>query len=123
MRNFLLTWLVSAVSLLITAWFIPGISVSNFVAALFAVVIIGLVNATVKPVITLLTLPLTLLTLGLFLLVVNAISLSFAGWLSSLLDIGFTVKGFWPALFGSLVLSLVSGSIGRFVHLDQYQDS
>ena len=121
MLNFCLTWLVAAISLLITAKIVPGIEVSSFTAAIFAVVIIGFVNATVKPIITILTLPLTILSLGLFLLVVNAISLSLAGWLASAFDIGFKVSGFWPPLFGSIVLSLVSGFIGKFVKLEQNQ--
>jgi putative membrane protein len=121
MLNFFLTWLVAAISLLITAKIVPGIEVSSFTAAIFAVVIIGFVNATVKPIITILTLPLTILSLGLFLFVVNAISLSLAGWLASAFDIGFKVSGFWPPLFGSIVLSLVSGFIGKFVKLEGNQ--
>lgn len=121
MLNFFLTWLVAAISLVITAKIVPGIEVSSFTAAIFAVVIIGFVNATVKPIITILTLPLTILSLGLFLFVVNAISLSFAGWLASAFDIGFKVSGFWSPLFGSIVLSLVSGFIGKFVNLGQDQ--
>ncbi len=121
MLNFFLTWLVAAISLLVTAKIVPGIEVSSFTAAIFAVVIIGFVNATVKPIITILTLPLTILSLGLFLFVVNAISLSLAGWLASAFDIGFKVSGFWPPLFGSIVLSLVSGFIGKFVKLEGNQ--
>lgn len=119
MLNFFLTWLVAAISLVITANIVPGIEVVSFPAALIAAVVIGLVNATVRPIITILTLPLTILSLGLFLLVVNAISLSFASWLAGVLDIGFVVKGFWPAFFGAIVLSFVSGLIGRFANLDR----
>ena len=121
MLNFFLTWLVAAISLLVTAKIVPGIEVNSFTAAIFAVVIIGFVNATIKPIITILTLPLTILSLGLFLFVVNAISLSLAGWLASAFDIGFKVYGFWPPLFGSIVLSLVSGFIGKFVKLERNQ--
>lgn len=119
MLNFALTWLVAAVSLVITANVVPGIVISSFPAALAAAVLIGFVNAIARPIITLLTLPLTILSLGLFLLVVNAISLSLAGWLAGVLDIGFKVNGFWPAFFGAIVLSFVSGLIGRFVNLDR----
>ncbi len=118
MLNFVLTWLVAAVSLVITSKIVPGIHVSSFVAAVMAAVTIGFVNATVKPIITVLTLPLTILSLGLFLLVVNAIALSLAGWLAGVFNIGFTVSGFWPAFFGAIVLSVVSGLIGHFVNLD-----
>jgi len=118
MLSFFLTWIVAAVSLIITAYIVPGITVASFPAAMVAAVVIGLVNAVVKPIITLLTLPLTIITLGLFLFVVNAISLSLASWLAGAFNIGFVVDGFWPALFGSIVLSFVSGLIGRFVNAD-----
>ena len=118
MLSFFLTWIVAAVSLVITAYIVPGITVASFPAAMVAAVFIGLVNAVVRPIITLLTLPLSILTLGLFLFVVNAISLSLASWLAGAFSIGFTVSGFWPALFGSIVLSFVSGVIGRFVNAD-----
>jgi len=116
MLSFFLTWIVAAVSLVITAYIVPGITVASFPAAMLAAVFIGLVNAVVRPIITLLTLPLSILTLGLFLFVVNAISLSLASWLAGAFSIGFTVSGFWPALFGSIVLSFVSGLIARFVN-------
>ncbi|MEG4006743.1 phage holin family protein [Microcoleus sp. Pol11C1] len=116
MLSFFLTWIVAAVSLIITANIVPGISVVSFPAAMVAAVVIGLVNAVVRPILTLLTLPLTIITLGLFLFVVNAISLSLASWLAGAFNIGFAVNGFWPALLGSIVLSFVSGLIGRFVN-------
>ncbi|MEG5034489.1 phage holin family protein [Microcoleus sp. AT3-D2] len=116
MLSFFLTWIVAAVSLVITAYIVPGITVVSFPAAMLAAVVIGLVNAVVRPILTLLTLPLTIITLGLFLFVVNAISLSLASWLAGAFNIGFAVNGFWPALLGSIVLSFVSGLIGRFVN-------
>ena len=118
MLNFFLTWVVAAVSLVITANIVPGIVVTSFPAAMLAAVVIGFVNAVVRPIITLLTLPFSILTLGLFLFVVNAISLSLASWLAGAFSIGFAINGFWPALFGSIVLSFVSGLIGRFVNAD-----
>ena len=118
MLSFFLTWIVAAVSLVITAYIVPGITVASFPTAMVAAVFIGLVNAFVRPIITLLTLPLSILTLGLFLFVVNAISLSLASWLAGAFNIGFAVNGFWPALVGSIVLSFVSGVIGRFVNAD-----
>jgi len=116
MLSFFLTWIVAAVSLVITANIVPGMAVVSFPAAMLAAVVIGLVNAVVRPILTLMTLPLTIITLGLFLFVVNAISLSLASWLASVFSIGFVVNGFWPALVGSIVLSFVSGLIGRFVN-------
>ena len=112
MQSFLLTWLLATVSLLITAYLVPGLTISGVAAAAVAAIVMGLVNAIVKPIITLLTLPLTILTLGLFLLVVNGISLSLVGFFTP----GVTVDGFWPAVIGAIVLSLVSSFIGKFVN-------
>lgn len=109
MLQFLLTWLATAISLIITAFIVPGLTVTGFSAAIIGAAVLGLVNATVKPILVLFTLPLTILTLGLFLLVVNAIALGLVGYLTP----GFTVGGFFPAVFGSIVLSLVSGLINQ----------
>lgn len=111
MVNFILTWVLAAISLAITAYLVPGLAISSWQAAAIGVVVMGLVNAIVKPILTLLTLPLTILTLGLFLLVINAISISMVGYFTP----GFTVNGFFPALFGSIVLSVVSGFINQLV--------
>jgi len=111
MLNFFLTWVLAAISLTITAYLVPGLMIASWQAAAIGVAVMGLVNAIVKPILTILTLPLTILTLGLFLLVVNAISLSMVGYFTP----GFTVNGFFPALFGSIVLSLVSGLIDQLV--------
>jgi putative membrane protein len=119
MLSFFLTWIVAAVSLVITTYIVPGITVVSFPAAMLAAVVIGFVNAVVRPILTVLTLPLSILSLGLFLFVVNAISLSMASWLAGAFSIGFAVDGFWPALFGSIVLSFVSGLIGQFVNAEQ----
>lgn len=114
MAQFLITWLVTAISLIITAFVVPGIAVSSFVSAAIAAVVLGLVNAIIKPLLILLTLPLTILTLGLFLLVVNAIAFALVGYFSP----GLTVSGFFPALFGSVVLSFVSGLLNQFFRED-----
>jgi putative membrane protein len=100
----LLHWLISAVSLLIVAYIIPGIEVRGFGTALIAALVIGLVNATLGLILKILTLPLTLLTFGLFLFVINALMLQLASYLVP----GFAVSGFWSAFFGAIVLSLVS---------------
>lgn len=112
MLNFILTWLLTACALVITALIVPGMTVTSFPIAAFAAIVMGLVNAIVRPILILLTLPLTVLTLGLFLLVVNAISLSLVSYLT---PSGFIVEGFWAAFFGSIVLSLVSSLLHRFV--------
>ena len=111
MVNFLLTWLVAAVSLVITAKLVPGLTIDSFTAAALAAAIMGLVNAIVRPILVLLTLPLTILTLGLFLLVVNAISIGLVAYFTP----GFSVSGFFPAVIGSIVLAIVSSLLGKFV--------
>jgi putative membrane protein len=111
MPNFLLTWLVAALALLITAYFVPGLEFDSFISAAIAAVVLGLINAIVRPILVLLTLPLTLVTLGLFLFVINALML----WLVGFLTPGFTVAGFLPALLGSIVLTLVSTLLGQLV--------
>jgi putative membrane protein len=110
MLQFALTWLATAISLLITAFLVPGLTISGFSSAIVGAAFLGLVNAVVKPILVIFTLPLTILTLGLFLLVVNAIALSLVGYLTP----GFVVGGFFPAVLGSIVLSLVSGLINQF---------
>ena len=109
MMQFLLTWLATAISLLITAWIVPGLSITSVGAAAIGAIILGLVNAIIKPVLILLTLPLTILTFGLFLLFVNAFTLGLVGYLTP----GFSVNGFFPAILGAIVLSLVSGIINQ----------
>ena len=97
-------WLLSALSLLIVAHVVPGFEVRSFGTALIAAIVIGLVNATLGFVVKLFTLPLTILTLGLFLIVINALMLAIA---ASLVP-GFTIHGFGAALLGTIVLSVVS---------------
>ena len=103
MRRLLLNWVISAVALLIVAHVAPGFYVAGFGAALVAALVIGLINATLGLFLKILTIPLTVVTFGLFLLVINALMLMLA---SSLLR-GFEVRGFGAALIGGIVLSLV----------------
>ncbi len=104
MPNFLLTWLLTALALVITANLVPGFVVTSFIAALLAAVVLGLVNAVIRPILVLLTLPITFVTLGLFLLVINALTI----WLAGAITPGFQVLGFLPALLGSIVLTIVA---------------
>lgn len=97
-------WLVVTVAILLAANFIPGIRVESLGAALIGAAILGILNAVVKPILVILTLPITLLTLGLFLFVINALVFLFAGSLTA----GFHVQSFLPALLGSLVVTVVS---------------
>ena len=102
--RFLLRLLLNGVAVFLAAQLIPGIGVAGPGAALAAGVVLGLVNAVIRPVLVLLTLPVTLLTLGLFIFVVNAICLALAAWLVP----GFTISGFGAALVGALAISVIS---------------
>jgi putative membrane protein len=102
--GFLLRIVVYTLALLLAAHVVPGIRLESLVSALVAGLALGLVNAVVRPVLVVLTFPITLLTLGLFLLVLNAFCL----WLVSVFVSGFHVAGFWPAFWGALLVSIVS---------------
>jgi putative membrane protein len=104
MFSLAMRWLITAISFLVAAYFIPGITVLNFQVALFAAFVFGLINAFIRPLLLLFTLPLTIITLGLFIFVVNAISFYLVSFLTS----GFKVDNFWAALLGSIVVSLTS---------------
>ncbi|WP_028357626.1 phage holin family protein [Brackiella oedipodis] len=111
MLNLIITWVLNAVALLIVGYIFPGISVDSFGAALLAAVVLGLVNTLIKPILQILTLPITIVTLGLFLFVINALMFLFVGKLLG----GFHVSGFWTALFGSIVYSIVSGFLSSLL--------
>jgi putative membrane protein len=110
MMRLLARWLVSVVALVVAAWVVPGITVSGKAWLAYAVmaVVLGLVNAIVRPLLKLLSCPLIILTLGLFLLVVNGVTLWLAAVVTEKLGFGFQVAGFWPAFFGALIVSVVS---------------
>ena len=97
-------WIVNAAALVLVAYVYPGVQVESFTAALFAALVLGLVNAVIRPLLVILTLPVTLLTLGLFLFVVNALCF----WLATALVHGFSVGGFGAALLGSILYSLLT---------------
>jgi putative membrane protein len=102
--GFLIRVLINALAIYFTAAIVPGIELNGVMAALGAGLVLGLVNAVVRPVLIVLTLPFTVVTLGLFLFVLNGLCL----WLTSLLVKGFEVHGFWAAVFGALLVSIVS---------------
>lgn len=110
MPQFVLTWIATAIALLITARIVPGLVIDSVLASIVGAAVLGFVNAIVKPILFLFTLPLTILTLGLFLLVLNAITFGIVGYLTP----GFEVSGFFPALFGSLILSFIAGLLNQF---------
>lgn len=109
--SFLLQWLVSGLAIIITAYLLPGVRVTGFFAALVTALILGLINAFIRPVLILLTLPLNILTLGLFTLVINALLIMLAAAIVP----GFAVKGFWWALLFGLVLAVISYALGTIV--------
>lgn len=109
--GFLLRVLGNAAAIYVAASLVPGIELRGPGAALVGGLVLGLVNGVVRPVLVVLTLPLTLVTLGLFLLVLNALCL----WLASALVPGFAVKGFGPAVLGALLVSAVSWVLTAFV--------
>lgn len=118
----------TALATALAAWLIPGINVTgdtttNKVLTLLAVaVIIGLVNIFVKPVVTVVSGCLVLLTLGLFLFIINALMLMLVSWIAGQLKLGFHVDDFWAALFGSIVISVVSGALYAVFHRDDDRD-
>ena len=105
----ILKWLLSAAALLGVAYIYGGVSVASFGTAMIAALVIGLLNMLVRPVLVVLTIPVTLITLGLFLFVINALMF----WAGSGLVSGFVVNGFWAALLGSLIYSLLNLVIDR----------
>lgn len=112
MIGLLIRWLLNAIALLLVAHFVPGFAFDSFGSALIAAAVLGLLNTLVRPVLFLLTLPITLLTLGLFLLVLNAVMLELTDWLVG----GLHITSFWSAIIGALILSvvtLVTDRIGR----------
>ena len=108
MGRFLVQWLITAIALWVADWLLGGLHFTSTTALLVAAIVLGFINATVRPVLTILTLPITVVTLGLFYLVVNGL----AFLLAAALVPGFSVDGFWWAVLGALVVSLVSWFIG-----------
>lgn len=113
MKKLLLRWLINAIAVYVAAWLVPGIHVAEGPVTLIIIAaLLGLVNALVRPLLTLLTCPLVILTLGLFTLVINALMLQLAAWLAG--D-WFHIAGFWPAFWGALIISIVSALLSTFL--------
>jgi putative membrane protein len=111
MRGLFLRWLILTFSIIATSYLIDGIQVSGFLSAFFAAAILGILNAFFRPILLILTLPVNILSLGLFTFVINAIVLMMVSGVIS----GFEVYGFWSAMFGSLLISLVSWLLTSFI--------
>ena len=107
----LVNWFVTTIAILIVAYLLPGVAIRGLAAAIVAALVLGLINAIIKPVLIVLTLPLTILTLGLFTFVLNALLVL----LTSAIVPGFYVQNFWWALLFSLLFSIVSFVLHRIV--------
>ena len=107
----LLKWLLSATALLLVAYLYSGVEVKSFTGALVAALVIGLFNTVLRPVLVVLTLPVTMLTLGLFILVINGLMF----WVVAQLVGGFHVAGFWSAVGGALLYSIVSWALSTLL--------
>jgi len=112
MPGLLLRWLILTVAIIVTSYLINGIAVQGFLSAFFAAAILGLLNTFFRPILLIITLPLNILSLGLFTLFINAMLLMMASGVIS----GFQVQGFGSALFGSLFISLVSWFLNSFIN-------
>lgn len=109
MRPLLIRWLINTLALYVAVQVVNGVDYDGAPLGLLVVAaLFGLVNATLRPLLALLTCPLVLVTLGFFLFVINAMMLVFTGWISNQFDLGFHVAGFWPAFWAGLMVSLVS---------------
>jgi len=109
--NIIYRWLVSAGAILLVACLVPGITVTNIYVALMVAVLLGIANAFVRPVLFILTLPITILTLGLFTLVINGLVF---WWLASFVE-GFSVNGFGTAMLGALLVSILSSLGNKYI--------
>ncbi len=108
MLSLLLHWILTALILLLISSLVPGIEISGMGVALVAALVIGLINVLVRPIVMLLTLPINIITLGLFAFVINAMMFGLSAWLVP----GFEVLNFWSALIGSLLLALMTALLG-----------
>lgn len=119
--RFLLRVLVNAAALGVATWLLSGITLSGssdtqkIVTVLAVALIFGVINAIVKPLFRIVTIPIILLTLGIFLLVINALLLMLTSWLSGVFGLGWHVDGFWTALWGSIIISIVSFILNAFL--------
>ena len=111
MRGFLIRLLITALGLWVADRLLSGITITGTGALIISALLLGIVNAVIRPVILILTLPLTVLTLGLFVFIVNGISLAIAAWLVP----GFHIAGLWSATFGAIIVGLTSWAASAFV--------
>ncbi|THU02496.1 phage holin family protein [Lampropedia puyangensis] len=111
MLELLVVWLLSALALMLVAYLLPGVHIKNYQSALIAAVILGLINAVLRPLLAFITFPLTVLTLGLFYLVLNGLLF----WLAGSISRGFKVDGFWAGVFGVILYSVINWALSSVV--------
>ena len=109
--HLIIVWLINTVSLVAVAYLMPGVGVQSFFTAIIAAMVLGFVNTLIRPVLILLTLPATILTLGLFIFVINGLLF----WLVGSFLQGFVVQGFWAGFFGAIVYSLISWLLSALI--------
>ena len=112
MKSFAIRLVIQTLALLVVGYTVPGIVVEGVAPAIVAALIFGVINAIVRPLLLLLTLPITVVTLGLFILVINGLCLGLTAYLVQ----GFSIAGLWPAVLGAVVMSLISWTLNLFVH-------
>lgn len=111
MNGWVIRWILNGAALILTSFIIGGIEVEGFLAALFAALVLGIVNAIIRPIILFLTLPINIITLGLFTIIINGFMLK----ITSTVVNGFAVHGFWSATIGAIILSLISSVLNALV--------
>ncbi|MGE5596482.1 MAG: phage holin family protein [Hyphomicrobiales bacterium] len=117
---FIVRWLILAVAVWVAAGLIDGIHLDGFGSTLLVALILGLLNALLRPILFWITLPITVLTLGIFLLVLNTAMLGLTAWIAGKFDsIHFSIDGFWDAFWGALIITIVSWVFGWFVNADR----
>lgn len=115
MPRLFLVWLINTLAVFALPWLLPSVHVSNFAAALLAAALLALINSVLRPLLVLLTLPVTVISLGLFLFVINALTF----WLAAGIAPGFAVDGFWSALAGAALYSLISWALSALLLEDK----
>jgi putative membrane protein len=116
MQRILLRLLINGIALWVAVQVVPGIHVENPLTILIVALIFGVVNAVIRPLVKFFTCPMIILTLGLFIFVINALMLWFTAWVAGTLHLGFWIEGgFWPAFWGALVVSVVSLAISLLI--------
>ena len=111
MMGLLIRWLIVTAAIILASYLLDGIEIKNFFSAFFAAATLGILNALFRPILIVLTLPINILTLGLFTFLINALMLKMASGIIP----GFEVHGFWTAIFGSLIISTISWLLNAFI--------